>query len=244
MKEKILKLRKLGYSYKRIEKELGCARSTISYHCKNNGLNKPNVNPNKINDNIINRILNEYPTKTANILADELNISKKVIYKYGKGIKKRKRTIGNKKENYTTICLNCGSKTKRKCNKNFCSAKCSSDFLHKNSYNKFLNDNDKYCVGYYSPKHFKDFFLKEQNNKCAICSIKPTWMNKNLVFVIDHIDGDSSNNKRNNLRLICPNCDSQTSTFKSKTKHSKRRNYIKENIIKNIKKQYGGNLAG
>jgi hypothetical protein len=240
MKEKILKLRKLGYSYKRIEKELGCARSTISYHCKNNCLNKPNTNPNKINDNIINQILNEYSIKTANVLANELNVSKKTIYKYGNGIKKRKRIIRNKKENYTTTCLNCGSKTNRK----FCSIKCSSDFSHKKAYDNFLNNNDKYCVGYYSAKNFKDFFLKEQNNKCAICGIEPIWANKTLVFVIDHIDGDCSNNKRKNLRLICPNCDSQTNTFKSKTKNSKRRNYIKENIIKNIKKQYGENLAG
>lgn len=61
------------------------------------------------------------------------------------------------------------------------------------------------------------------------------------MFVLDHIDGDCSNNKRENLRLICPNCDSQTSTFKLKTKNSKRRNYIRENIIKKFN---GGNLAG
>ena len=51
---------------------------------------------------------------------------------------------------------------------------------------------------------------------------------------IDHIDGDASNNKRENIRMICPNCDSQTETFKSKNKNSKRRNYWKEKIIKNI----------
>jgi len=53
-----------------------------------------------------------------------------------------------------------------------------------------------------------------------------------LVFVLDHIDGDASNNKRENLRLICPNCDSQTDTFKSKNKFSTRRNYWKEKILK------------
>lgn len=33
MKEKILKLRNSGYSYSQIVEELGCSKSTISYHC-------------------------------------------------------------------------------------------------------------------------------------------------------------------------------------------------------------------
>jgi hypothetical protein len=74
----------------------------------------------------------------------------------------------------------------------------------------------------------------QQNNKCDICKCEPIWNNKPLVFVIDHIDGDASNNKRKNIRLICPNCDSQTDTFKSKNKNSKRRNYWKEKIINDI----------
>lgn len=37
-----------------------------------------------------------------------------------------------------------------------------------------------------------------------------------------HLDGHSNNNGRSNLRLICPNCDSQLETFKSKNKHSDR----------------------
>lgn len=41
------------------------------------------------------------------------------------------------------------------------------------------------------------------------------------------IDWNASNNKRENLRLICPNCDSQLETFKSKNKNSARRKYKK-----------------
>ena len=37
-----------------------------------------------------------------------------------------------------------------------------------------------------------------------------------------HIDGDASNNFRDNLRLVCPNCDSQLDTYKSRNKNSTR----------------------
>jgi len=74
----------------------------------------------------------------------------------------------------------------------------------------------------YSPQAFRNDILKEQDNKCAICGMSPTWNNKPIVFIIDHIDGHASNNKRDNLRCICPNCDSQLDTYKSKNKNSDR----------------------
>ena len=225
MKEEILKLRKLGYSYKRIEKELGCARSTISYHCKNNNLNIPNSHPQTLTNDMINKIKKESLNKTGVQIAKDLNLSKNVIYKY---IRKKEIKIKQK-----IFCLNCNKEILNK--RKFCTSKCSAEYKHKESYMKFYEGDGDYSNGYYSPKNFKDFFLEEQNNKCAICGIEPIWMNKILIFVLDHIDGDCSNNKRNNLRLICPNCDSQTNTFKSKTKHSKRRDYIKENLERKIK---------
>ena len=76
--------------------------------------------------------------------------------------------------------------------------------------------------------YFKKDILKEQSNKCDICKIEDNWNNKKLVFVLDHIDGDASNNKRDNLRCVCPNCDSQLDTFKSKNKNSARKDRYKK----------------
>jgi hypothetical protein len=74
----------------------------------------------------------------------------------------------------------------------------------------------------YVPKSFKSDILKEQTNKCAICECEPYHNGQTLIFVLDHIDGDAGNNKRDNLRLVCPNCDSQLPTYKSKNKISSR----------------------
>ena len=46
-----------------------------------------------------------------------------------------------------------------------------------------------------------------------------------------HINGDAAYSARENLRLICPNCDSQLDTFKSKNKNSartKRKEFLRE----------------
>lgn len=143
-----------------------------------------------------------------------------------------KKEISIKKHNQH-LCECCGKMFSSK-NKNakYCSNECSSKHRHEMSYKDFIENNEKYCRGNYTPKQFKDEFLKEQNNSCAICGHKPEHNGKPLIFVLDHIDGDASNNKRENLRLICPNCDSQLDTFKSKNKNSKRRNYWREHIIK------------
>jgi hypothetical protein len=104
----------------------------------------------------------------------------------------------------------------------YCSINCQKEFQHKLKYNKILIGDLSIMRANYNISRYKVDILKEQNNECLICNIEPIWNNKNLVFILDHIDGDASNNKRNNLRCICPNCDSQLDTYKKKNKNSSR----------------------
>ena len=51
--------------------------------------------------------------------------------------------------------------------------------------------------------------------KCSECELT-NWMNKAITLDMDHINGVHSDNRIENLRLLCPNCHSQTNTFKGR----------------------------
>lgn len=58
--------------------------------------------------------------------------------------------------------------------------------------------------------------LLEQNGLCAICASPPVWLGKPLSFELDHVSGKREDNSRENLRMLCPNCHRQTSTWGQK----------------------------
>jgi len=58
-----------------------------------------------------------------------------------------------------------------------------------------------------------------KKEECEECRIGPFWNNKPLTLQLDHIDGDRDNNEISNLRIICPNCHTQTKTYSKMKTH-------------------------
>ena len=52
--------------------------------------------------------------------------------------------------------------------------------------------------------------------KCSICNQEPLWNGKELTLTLDHINGKNTDDRLENLRWVCPNCDRQLDTFGSK----------------------------
>lgn len=111
-------------------------------------------------------------------------------------------------------CINCNKETARPSYK-YCSNQCQADLKYNNYIKSWKNGEvlGLQRLGVVSG-HIKKYLRKKYNNGCCVCG----WSEVNrytgtVPLVADHIDGNWRNNIEENLRLICPNCDSLTSTY-------------------------------
>lgn len=69
----------------------------------------------------------------------------------------------------------------------------------------------------YSTSHLSKRLVKEGYKKyvCECCGIS-SWNNNKITLELNHKNGDNSDHSLENLELLCPNCHSQTDTYKNK----------------------------
>jgi hypothetical protein len=112
----------------------------------------------------------------------------------------------------TYNCLNCNKEctvSYQKTNK-YCSNTCQKEYEYKQNIQNWKTTGN---IGKGTLKRY----LSEIKEGCWECGITE-WNLKPIVLELEHIDGNSSNNLEENVSLICPNCHSQTSTYKGKNK--------------------------
>lgn len=103
----------------------------------------------------------------------------------------------------------------------YCNSTCQKEYEY---YQRICEWKETGIIGKNTAKRY----LSEKRGGCWECGTSE-WNGKPLVLELEHIDGDASNNSENNLSLLCPNCHSQTNTFKGrnigKGRHFRRLRY-------------------
>jgi hypothetical protein len=76
----------------------------------------------------------------------------------------------------------------------------------------------------------KKLLILERGHRCECCR-NSDWIGKPITLELEHVDGNRINNTRENLKLLCPNCHSQTETWRGKNINSGRVKVTDEEFI-------------
>ena len=102
----------------------------------------------------------------------------------------------------------------------------SSERVQRNEENVFCKDSTA------SQKTLRTWYKKiSDDSKCEICGQNKLWNGKEMVMVLDHINGNNHDNRLENLRWICPNCGTQLDTFTGRNIKKKKMDFLKNNNI-------------
>lgn len=78
-----------------------------------------------------------------------------------------------------------------------------------------------------SQKTLRVWYLKGKYSKyeCSICGQPPEWQGKELTLILDHINGTNNDDRLENLRWVCPNCNQQLDTTNGKNRKQYEKKY-------------------
>lgn len=120
-------------------------------------------------------------------------------------------------------CIQCGeSKVNNRVAK-FCSSTCSGAYQTQKVINDWIDNPSSATTSQGLKSAIKKYLIQQANYACSECgwdTINPT--TGRCPLEVDHIDGDAYNNIPDNLRVICPNCHSLTSTYRALNRNSSR----------------------
>lgn len=116
-------------------------------------------------------------------------------------------------------CKNCQVESKKRSAKIYCSNACQKAYERKIRFENIEAGN----LEGIAERRIRDYLIAKHGAKCVKCG----WDKVNPVtgkcpIELEHIDGNSQNNKLENLCLLCPNCHSLTPTYKALNKGSGR----------------------
>ena len=149
------------------------------------------------------------------------NAIKKAAKKFGIELPvRRKINVSehfNKKERY---CANCG-KPLINYQKKYCSLECQKEHRNKELIDKWKSGEYSGTTAFTASSVVRNYMLKKAGYKCSICGWHEVNPYTGLVpLQLHHINGDSTDNREENLQVLCPNCHSLTENFGSRNKNA------------------------
>lgn len=132
-------------------------------------------------------------------------------------------------------CMNCGRLLKAYAFK-YCSNQCQRDYEYKVFIKSWKSGSVSGSVGISAKNisgYLKHYLEDKFGSKCSLCGWdKMSIFTGRVPLEIDHINGDSEDNREENLRIICPNCHALSPNYRN-LNHGKGRAWRKNKYIKN-----------